>query len=597
MGLGFGACRSPVKVRLVEAGIPGLYSGGATGTAERSARVSSSSLLQKAGLAGSYRRDPAGAVARLEEQLAARPTDDALRRSLCQLSIRVAEKRSRTDAAAAAGLYLTAAKHASGLATKAAVAGSPDEWTDLYNHSVAHALARLDASGFEWSGAPAAEGSAGVYRITIDRNRPRTVDPATFDAVLAADTFEIDGFQTRAYQSGLGGTLVAHREATPERRTEDPSLPELGRSVPVTAIAEFGGGDDAEVVFTFYDVLLGDRAVVADREVQLAADFTAPLAHFMRDGPGDIIGFRRMLKPGKYAGDTGLFLLEPYRPQKIPVVFVHGLMSRPATWRDTYNGLMSHRHIRENYQFWFFRYPTGYPIVQNAASLRNWKRKTLERIDPERQNPHMQNAVLIGHSMGGLLASFQVREGGDRIWNQLFRHALDELELDEASRQELRELIYFKPEKGVKRVVFIATPHRGSPLAQNFGGRLGSWLIKLPRNVLSIPRRTLLPETTESGRSLLSHPTDSIRALSEDSPGLKMLIDLPMNEDLIVHSIIGDQGKGGTPDSSDGWVPYRSAHLDGAASEKIVPASHQGAQGHPETVVELERILSEHLRR
>jgi hypothetical protein len=60
------------------------------------------------------------------------------------------------------------------------------------------------------------------------------------------------------------------------------------------------------------------------------------------------------------------------------------------------------------------------------------------------------------------------------------------------------------------------------------------------------------------------------------------------------HSIIGDQGKGDTPDSSDGIVPYWSSHLDGAASEKIVPSGH-GSERSPEGIEELERILHEHL--
>jgi hypothetical protein len=37
------------------------------------------------------------------------------------------------------------------------------------------------------------------------------------------------------------------------------------------------------------------------------------------------------------------------------------------------------------------------------------------------------------------------------------------------------------------------------------------------------------------------------------------------------HSIIGDRGKGDTPNSSDGVVPYWSSHLATAKSEKIVP--------------------------
>jgi hypothetical protein len=61
------------------------------------------------------------------------------------------------------------------------------------------------------------------------------------------------------------------------------------------------------------------------------------------------------------------------------------------------------------------------------------------------------------------------------------------------------------------------------------------------------------------------------------------------------HSVIGDQGKGDTPNSSDGVVPYWSSHLPGAQSEKIVPSGH-GANENPEGIEEIRRILFLHLR-
>ena len=60
------------------------------------------------------------------------------------------------------------------------------------------------------------------------------------------------------------------------------------------------------------------------------------------------------------------------------------------------------------------------------------------------------------------------------------------------------------------------------------------------------------------------------------------------------HSVIGDRGKGDTPNSSDGVVPYWSSHLDGARSELIVPGPH-GAYSLPPTIAELKRIFKLHL--
>jgi transposase InsO family protein len=56
------------------------------------------------------------------------------------------------------------------------------------------------------------------------------------------------------------------------------------------------------------------------------------------------------------------------------------------------------------------------------------------------------------------------------------------------------------------------------------------------------------------------------------------------------HSIMGDRGRGDTPNSSDGVVPYWSSHLQGARSELVVPSDH-GAQYNPQAIAEVSRIL------
>src|SRR6202023_3809049 len=83
----------------------------------------------------------------------------------------------------------------------------------------------------------------------------------------------------------------------------------------------------------------------------------------------------------------------------------------------------------------------------------------------------------------------------------------------------------------------------------------------------------------------------SIRGLSPHSPVLIGLDKLPIKAPH--NSIIGDRGRGDSPNGSDGVVPYRSAHLDSAQSEKIIPYGHGGYQS-PEAIDELLRILRLH---
>jgi hypothetical protein len=76
------------------------------------------------------------------------------------------------------------------------------------------------------------------------------------------------------------------------------------------------------------------------------------------------------------------------------------------------------------------------------------------------------------------------------------------------------------------------------------------------------------------------------------NPLLDRLSALPIK--VPFHSIIGDRGTGNGIDGSDGIVSYRSAHLPGAESEKIVPAGHN-LLSHPATVAEIKRILDVNL--
>jgi hypothetical protein len=61
------------------------------------------------------------------------------------------------------------------------------------------------------------------------------------------------------------------------------------------------------------------------------------------------------------------------------------------------------------------------------------------------------------------------------------------------------------------------------------------------------------------------------------------------------HSIIGNRGIDHGSESSDGIVSYRSAHLEGAESEKIVPAGHN-LLSNTVAINEIKRILDKNIR-
>ena len=134
-------------------------------------------------------------------------------------------------------------------------------------------------------------------------------------------------------------------------------------------------------------------------------------------------------------------------------------------------------------------------------------------------------------------------------------------------------------------------------MAGSFFGNVGSWIARLPRNLREISREVieesaefLTPEASRRQRL-----PDSIEALSPTDPVLRALADLPGDVAIPFHSILGDRGSGLGPQSSDGVVEYASSHLEGAASEKMVPFGHN-VHHHPVAIGEVRRILLLHWR-
>jgi pimeloyl-ACP methyl ester carboxylesterase len=217
-------------------------------------------------------------------------------------------------------------------------------------------------------------------------------------------------------------------------------------------------------------------------------------------------------------------------------------------------------------------------------------RKTL---DPERENRAIGRTVVVGHSMGGLISSLQIRTGGKALWRQFMNTPPEELSLSPALKERVVKIVQFQARPEVSRVVFFATPHRGSELAVNPFSEFFARLIRLPFTFADSDLRALRAALREEFRELFVAPANSLVFLRANSPLLKSILALPMRPGVPYHSVIGDRGLGNAPDSSDGVVPYWSSRLEGAQSEKIVPSGH-GAHEHPEGIAELARILKAH---
>ena len=273
--------------------------------------------------------------------------------------------------------------------------------------------------------------------------------------------------------------------------------------------------------------------------------------------------------------------MTPYRPGRVPVVLVHGTASSPARWADLVNELQADPRIAPRVQLWLFTYNTGLPVLYSAGLFREMLTKTVAELDPQGADPALRRMVLIGHSQGGLLAKLAVVDSGTRFWDNVSETPFEALHVSDQTRAILLRSMFMTPLPFVRRVVFVATPQRGSDVAGFLVGRLRwlvAWALTLPPSLIQVTGEVLVGSEDRRLRQQLRQGLPrSVDNMSPSNHGIKTLATLPIAPGVTVHSIIALKEGGSLGEGGDGVVSYRSAHLDEAASELIVQSGPFGA--------------------
>ncbi len=419
-------------------------------------------------------------------------------------------------------------------------------------------------------------------------------------AFLPADELDVVGLDYRVRDAGLGAPLIAIVQRRGDGTAGVGILDET--SVTATLLLRIHGdfGDLGSGLSAALQLYVTHEATTIDvrgERVPLEADPTATLAYGLQKSDLRSLDFAGFFGGRNARRQNGLILPQPFEPGRIPVVLVHGTASDPSKWAELLNSLESDPRIRSRVQFWLFLYASGNPVIYSAASLRESLQSVVRKYDPEGRDESLQNMVLVGHSQGGLLAKLAlVHMDAEEICEQVLGQTLEELRLDEQGYELLHQCFDLEPLPFVGRVVFVATPHRGSYIAGSWFSRLLAKLISVPGEVANTSQQIVrqVPRTRLPG-GMESHVPTSLDNMNPGNPVLLVLAETPIDPRVEVHSIIPIGDASEPAGASDGVVKYESAHLEGVNSELLVPSKHS-CQSHPRTILEIRRILYEHIQ-
>ncbi|WP_305804340.1 alpha/beta hydrolase [Stenotrophomonas sp. YIM B06876] len=431
--------------------------------------------------------------------------------------------------------------------------------------------------------------------------------------LVSASSVSFAGLRSTYRRDGFGAELVLVMEPAPLALPMDggaaalPDTPVFSEmpAINVTALLRFDGATLDEVLATrnitieAYAPETTDSVELQGQKVPLAANFTAAYGLWLAQSGFATESLRTLFGRGAGIREPHIYLMQPYDPSRRIIFMLHGLASSPEAWVNLANEIMGDAEMREHFQVWSVYYPTNAPLALNRYTISNALNRTLHHFDETGRQPASKNMVLIGHSMGGVLARLMLSDPAEVLWNDLLqRYELRGPRLQRV-QAKLGPLLHYQPQPNVERVIFLASPHRGTDIAGNRLGRMIGKLVRLPLTILGKFEDVFLalqsPPGTEQKAEKPRIP-NSIDNLKSNDPFVQAAADLPLAPGLKYHSIIA-QRKPGVPLqlSDDGLVPYWSAHLDQALSEKVILSGHS-VQETPQAVLEVRRILREDLR-
>ena len=564
-------------------------------------------ILNRANLAGRFRAQPEEVLAELHRAIPTATEEDRLF-ALSELSYTYASRGGPKR------YFLASAVYAYAFLYPKEGRNPPDGSDprvriamDLYNMSLPQALTTDDGLRVEITSG-SHELPFGRMEVSVDRDDFRWGSFELTEFIQTAQ-LSVRGLRNDYRWPGIGAPLVASL-----KEMEGVAIPAYSRippalRLPVTLFLRIDKVEDvirtgkATGRFELYTTGKATTVTIGNRVVPLEYDLTPALAYTLEGSKsygfelkGLFSGEYSVIK-GRARVEDGIFLMAPYRPGRIPVVFIHGTASSPARWAEMFNELQNDRNLWGHYQFWLFTYNTGNPILYSGGILIEGLKSVTREFDPEGKDPAMKKMVIIGHSQGGLLTKLTAVDSGNAFWANVTSTPFNEINVLPETKKLLKGSLFYERLPFVKRVVFISTPQKGSYVAGGWIGKLAGKMISLPGHLLNPLQEVLAHDPQAAARFSIKNIPKSTDNMDPKNPFIKAISSLSIAQGIYAHSIIPVANPDAPKEKwTDGVVKYESAHIEGVASELIIKNSGHSAQDTPEAIEEVRRILIENLK-
>lgn len=325
-----------------------------------------------------------------------------------------------------------------------------------------------------------------------------------------------------------------------------------------------------------------ERVIVFDNQsYSLKHSSGAAFLSLLEQANIDDFSWLGFISPTQAEKRRGIFAIGAIDKDKIPLLMIHGLNSDPLIWRYLTMAILNSPKIERKFQIYHIYYPSGPPPFYTAMRTRD----NLKQMIKDVNQGFKQSAVIIGHSMGGVIAKLLATKSRNALWQATFTKAPEEVLSKKNAK--IKDIFIFEPSYENNTVFFMDTPLKGSETANTLIGSLGSALISLPNDFTQLFQQLLAdisPDiiTSQMRPLLVNYGPNSVEVLRPGHPLMNTLYDLPLSGES--YAIIGSSGdthcktKDECSKITDGVVSYDSASYQYAKEKLIVPSSHNSFQ-------------------